>query len=327
LEALLTDPEVTDVLVNGPGEVWVDRGRGLERAGVEQLDDLSLRRLAQRLASACGRRLDDSQPWVDARLPDGTRFHAVLPPVAGRGVCLSLRTFRPVAFSLAELVTAGTVEPVAAELLVAMMAARLAFLVTGGTGSGKTTLLGTLLSLADPGDRIVLIEDAAELRPIHPHVVSLEARPSNAEGAGAVTLRDLIRQALRMRPDRIVVGECRGAEVAELLSALNTGHLGGAGTLHANSPGDVPARMAALGASGGLTPEAMRVQLAAAIQCVVHVVRSPGGRILQELCHLRARSGAILPVTVWHRRTGWGPGAEEFHRLLAERGTVSGDLP
>jgi len=322
LEPVLADPQVSDVLVNGAEEVWVDRGQGLERVAVPLGDDSAVRRLAQRLAAACGRRLDDAHPWVDARLPDGTRLHAVLPPVAARGPCLSLRTFRLRALSLDDMVAAGTMPEDVAALLAAIVAARLAVLVTGGTGSGKTTLLTTLLGLVDRGERVVVVEDAAELRPDHPHVVALEARPPNAEGAGEVTLRDLVRQALRMRPDRIVVGECRGPEVVDLLAALNTGHDGGAGTLHANRPADVPARLEALAASGGLTPDALHAQLGPALQCVVHLRRGPAGRQVEEVCVLvPGRPGErVSVVPAWRRTGGRGPGAARLHDLLGERG-------
>ncbi len=226
LEPLLADPSVTDVLVSAPDRVWVDRGRGLERAAVAFPDAAAVRRLAQRLAAVAGRRLDDARPWVDARLPDGTRLHAVLPPVAVGCTCLSLRVVRPRAFTLGELVAAGTVPPGGDHVLRALIQARLSFLISGGTGTGKTTLLSALLGLAGPGERLVLAEDSAELRPDHPHVVRLETRPANQEGAGLVTLEDLVRQALRMRPDRLVVGEVRGGEVVHLLAALNTGHEG-----------------------------------------------------------------------------------------------------
>jgi pilus assembly protein CpaF len=324
LEALLADPTVTDVLVNGAEEVWIDRGDGLHRVTAPLGGEAAVRRLAQRLATACGRRLDDAQPYVDARLPDGTRLHAILPPIAGRGVCLSLRTFRPRAFTVDELLAAGTLTPLGAELLRAIVGARLAFLVTGGTGSGKTTLLAALLGLVEPTERIALVEDAAELRPAHPHVVPLQTRPPNADGAGEVTLRDLVRQALRMRPDRIVVGECRGAEVAELLAALNTGHDGGAGTLHANSPADVPARLEALAATGGLGRDALHSQLSAALHCVVHVRRGPAGRSVDEVCVLRPEpSGRVVPVTAWRPAGGAAEGADALSDLLARRGVRS----
>ncbi|MFE9253988.1 TadA family conjugal transfer-associated ATPase [Streptomyces sp. NPDC006879] len=226
LQPLLMDPAVTDVLVAAPDRVWVDRGQGLELTTVVFEGPTAVRRLATRLAAAAGRRLDDARPWVDARLPDGTRLHAVLPPVAVGSACLSLRVVRPRAFSLDELAAAGTLPPGGQQVLLALLRSRLSFLISGGTGTGKTTLLSSLLGLVGPGERIVLAEDSGELRPDHPHVVRLETRPANQEGAGAVTLADLVRQALRMRPDRLVVGEVRGAEVADLLAALNTGHEG-----------------------------------------------------------------------------------------------------
>jgi pilus assembly protein CpaF len=320
LAPLLTDPTVTDVLVNGM-QVWVDRGRGLQRVAVDMGSLEDVRRLAQRLAASCGRRLDDGRPYADARLPDGTRLHAVLPPVAANGPCLSLRTFRQRPFTLAELVTHGTVAESAAPVLAAVVGARLAYLVVGGTGSGKTTLLGTLLALVPPTERIVRVEDAAELRPVHPHVVALQARTSNVEGAGAITLTDLVRQAMRMRPDRLVVGECRGAEIVDLLGALNTGHDGGAGTLHANAPGDVPARLEALGMLGGLPRAALHAQVLAALQVVLHVRRTDRGRVLESVSVLLPR-GADRLVTVvpaWRRGVGAGPAAAALAQLLTDR--------
>ncbi|MFC7529470.1 TadA family conjugal transfer-associated ATPase [Actinoplanes sp. GCM10030250] len=323
LAPLLGDSEVTDVLVNGM-QVWVDRGAGLQRAAVRFQDPDEVRRLAQRLVAACGRRLDDGQPYADARLPDGTRLHAVLPPVATHGPYLSLRTFRQKPFSLADLVSRGTVAPAAAPVLSGVVAGRLAYLVTGGTGSGKTTLLSTLLSLVPPDERIVLVEDAAELRPVHPHVVGLQARTANVEGAGAIGLTDLVRQALRMRPDRLVVGECRGAEIVDLLGALNTGHDGGAGTLHANAPGDVPARLEALGMLGGLPRAALHAQVLAALQVVLQVRRTSRGRVLESISVLRPageeRLASVVPA--WQLGRGAGPGAAELGRMLAERGVA-----
>jgi len=328
LEPLLAAPEVTDVLVTAPDEVWVDRGAGLERTTVTFADAAAVRRLAQRLAAVAGRRLDDARPWVDARLPDGTRLHAVLPPVAVGSTCLSLRVVRPRAFSLAELVAAGTVPPGGAELLRAMLDARLSYLVSGGTGSGKTTLLSTLLGLVGRDERIVLAEDSAELRPDHPHVVRLETRPANQEGRGQVTLRDLVRQALRMRPDRLVVGEVRGPEVTDLLGALNTGHEGGCGTVHANTAGDVPARLEALGSTAGLDRAALHSQLAAALSVVVHLVRDRGGRRRIAELHVldRDRAGFVttVPAALWgphgfERATGW----QRLQRLCARGGGAS----
>ena len=323
LEPLLREPGVTDVLVNGPEEVWVDRGAGLVPAGVRFADDAAVRRLAQRLAAPTGRRLDDAQPWVDARLADGTRLHAVLPPLSATTL-LSLRIPRGTAFTLEELMAAGSVHPGMADLLRRVLAARLAFLVTGGTGTGKTTLLSTLLGLADPRDRIVVVEDASELRPAHPHVVRLEARPANLEGRGAVTLRDLVRQALRMRPDRLVVGEVRGPEVLELLAALNTGHEGGCGTVHANGPGEVPARLEALAATAGLPRAALHSQLGAGLHAVVHLVRRSDGR--REVSQLRVLvsgpDGLVQALPAWWVEGGRlraDLGADRLDSLLGER--------
>ena len=324
LQPLLTDPAVTDVLVNGPDEVWVDRGSGLERVAVRFPDEAAVRRLAVRLAAPTGRRLDDAQPWVDARMADGSRLHAVLPPVAPRGTTISLRVPRRRVFDLDELVASRSVPPDGAELLARLIASRAAFLVSGGTGTGKTTLLSALLSLADRGDRLLLVEDAGELAPDHPHVVRLEARPANVEGAGEVTLRDLVRQALRMRPDRVVVGEVRGAEVVDLLAALNTGHEGGCGTLHANSAVDVPARLEALAAVAGLDRMALHSQLASGLRIAVHLVRQhDGSRRIAQFCVLtRGADGLVVAVPAWE----WdgvtaagtpGPAAAELARLLA----------
>ncbi|MFF9843703.1 TadA family conjugal transfer-associated ATPase [Streptomyces sp. NPDC013740] len=298
LEPLLADPRVTDVLVSAPDRVWVDRGGGLEPTGVTFPDAAAVRRLAQRLAAVAGRRLDDARPWVDARLPDGTRMHAVLPPVAVGSTCLSLRVVRPRAFSVAELAGAGTVPPGGEPLLRALVEARVSFLVSGGTGSGKTTLLSTLLGLVGERERIVIAEDSAELRPDHPHVVRLEARPPNQEGAGAVTLRDLVRQALRMRPDRLVVGEVRGPEAVDLLAALNTGHEGGCGTVHANTAADVPARLEALGTAAGLDRDALHSQLGAGLSAVLHLVRDRSGQRRIAEVHVLERDREGLVVTV-----------------------------
>jgi pilus assembly protein CpaF len=278
LEPLLREDGVTDVLVNGPDQVFVDRGNGLERVSVRFADDEAVRRLAQRLAASGGRRLDDATPHVDLRLADGTRFHAVLAPLARPGTALSLRVPRKRGFTLRELAEAGSVGPDGEALLQRIVECRLAFLVSGGTGSGKTTLLSALLGLVDPSERLVIVEDATELRPAHPHVVGLEARSANVEGAGAIGLQVLVRQALRMRPDRLVVGEVRGAEVTDLLAAMNTGHEGGCGTLHANSAVDVPARVEALAMSAGLPMAAAHSQMASAIDAVVHCRRERDGR-------------------------------------------------
>ncbi|MFJ6179383.1 TadA family conjugal transfer-associated ATPase [Streptomyces sp. NPDC092295] len=319
LEPLLDDPSVTDVLVSAPDRVWVDRGSGLELTAVTFTDAASVRRLAQRLAAVAGRRLDDARPWVDARLPDGTRMHAVLPPVAVGSTCLSLRVVRPKAFSLPELTAAGTVPPGGERVLRALIESRLSFLISGGTGTGKTTLLSTLLGLVGERERIVLAEDSAELRPDHPHVVRLEGRPANQEGAGLVTLRDLVRQALRMRPDRLVVGEVRGHEVTELLAALNTGHEGGCGTVHANTAADVPARLEALGTAAGLDRAALHSQLAAALSVVIHLVRDRDGRRRIAEVHVLERdpAGLVVPVPALRWSAGGFADDRGWPRLLA----------
>jgi pilus assembly protein CpaF len=326
LEPLLCADGTTDVLVSAPDAVWVDDGDGLRRTDIRFTDEAAVRRLAQRLALAAGRRLDDAQPWVDGQLSGlgaadvAVRLHAVLPPVAVGGTCLSLRVLRPATQDLSALSAAGAIAPTAAALLGDIIAARLAFLVSGGTGAGKTTLLSAMLNAVAPDERIVCVEDAAELAPPHPHLVRLVARCANVEGVGEVTVRQLVRQALRMRPDRIVVGEVRGAEVVDLLAALNTGHDGGGGTVHANSPGEVPARLEALGALGGLDRGALHSQLAAAVQVLLHVARDRSGRRrLSEIAVLRRTEARVDAVTVWHADRGLTDKIAGLHRLLESR--------
>jgi pilus assembly protein CpaF len=327
LEPLLCADGTTDVLVTAPDAVWVDDGNGLRRSPIRFTDDEAVRRLAQRLALAAGRRLDDAQPWVDGQLTGvgsgqfTVRLHAILPPVAVAGTCLSLRVLRPASQDLTALAAAGAIAPAAAALLADVIAARLAFLVSGGTGAGKTTLLAAVLGAVSPEERIVCVEDAPELAPRHPHLVKLVARNANVEGAGEVTVRQLVRQALRMRPDRIVVGEVRGAEVVDLLAALNTGHDGGAGTVHANNPAEVPARLEALAALGGLDRAALHSQLAAAVQVLLHVGRDrTGRRRLSEIAALRHTDGAgVHAVTVWHADRGVDVGAADLQRMMADR--------
>ena len=307
LDELLRDPRTTDVLVSGGGTVWVDRGAGLERAAVRFPDEDAVRRLAQRLALAAGRRLDDASPFVDAWLADaGVRLHAVLarsPPTAPACRCACCGP-RPT--------TSPRCEPAAPSTpprrpSAAVLAARLALLVSGGTGAGKTTLLDALLGEVDPRERIVLVEDGEELRPRHPHVVRLVARAANIEGAGGVPLRDLVRQALRMRPDRLVVGEVRGAEVCDLLAALNTGHDGGAGTVHANSAREVPARLEALAAIGGLSRAALHSQLAAAVQVVLHMRRLRSGTRVLDVVGVPVRAGGRSRCAPRGRAPAGGP--------------------
>jgi pilus assembly protein CpaF len=320
LDELLGIEGVTDVLVNGPGAVYVDRGEGLELTGVRFTDDEAVRRLAQRLAGRAGRRLDDATPYVDLRMNDGTRFHAVLAPLARPGTLISLRVPRRRVFTLTELVAAGALPQQGVDLLRCLVEARLSFLVSGGTGSGKTTLLDALLSTARPDERLVLVEDTSELRPDHPHTVALESRAPNVEGAGEVGLRTLVRQALRMRPDRLVVGEVRGEEVTDLLAAMNTGHRGGCGTVHANSAADVVSRIEGLALAAGLPSPAVHAQLAAGVDAVLHCHRERAGRRrvveLAVLERVDARCVAVTAATFDDAGVHEGPGAAQLARVL-----------
>jgi pilus assembly protein CpaF len=282
-----------------------------------------LRRFAVRLAAACGRRLDDASPYVDAHLPDGTRLHAVLAPVAVSGPYLSLRTLRRQSLGLTALIRLGTLTADSARIVDAIVRARLPYVVAGGTGSGKTTLLAALLSLVPVTERIVIVEEARELAADHPHAISLQCRQSNVEGTGAVGMRDLVREAMRMRPDRIVVGECRGAEVLDLLGALNTGHEGGACTVHANSAADVPVRFEALGMLGGVSRPAVRAQLGAALRVVLQVSRSGRLRYLDEVGLATFDGDAVVVRAAWQRTDGPGPAAAELGRLLTRRGVLA----
>jgi pilus assembly protein CpaF len=280
LEPLLSDPAVDEIMVNGPGEVYVERRGRLRRTGVSFAGDGELMHAIERVLAPLGRRVDEASPLCDARLPDGSRVNVVIPPLSLTGPCLTVRRFRQEGFSLRELVAGGTLPGELAELLALCVAARAAVLVSGGTGSGKTTTLNAL-SGAIPGDeRIVTIEDAAELKLRQRHVVRLESRPANLEGRGEVTIRQLVVNALRMRPDRIVVGEVRGPEALDMLQALNTGHDGSLTTVHANSPADALRRIEtlALMAGVGLPHAAVRDQVASAFDVVVHQARLPDGR-------------------------------------------------
>jgi pilus assembly protein CpaF len=271
------------VFVNGPSRVWVDRGNGIESRPPLGIDEVGLRDLAVRLIGLGGRHIDEATPCVDVRLQDGIRVHAVLPPISTGGTLLSVRLPRVRRMSLADLDAAGFFDRVPLATVAALVGRRANILISGAGGSGKTTLLGALLGSAAPTDRIVAIEDVAELQVRHPHFVSLESRQANLEGAGQLGLERLVREALRMRPDRLVLGECRGAEIRELLAALNTGHDGGAGTLHANSLADVPARIEALGALAGLGRAAIATQTVSAIGAVLHLERIDGVRRLAQI--------------------------------------------
>lgn len=277
---LIDDPGVRDLLLQvdgGVGRLWLDRENGMQAVTGWHASGEAVRRLAVSLIAAGGRHLDELHPCADVHLGEGIRVHAVLPPVAVEGAAISIRLPRPEVPAFATLVRRGLCGAHTANWLWRAIRTRRNLLITGGTGSGKTTLLAALLDLADPCERIITIEDLAELRLRHPHRVALEARQANAEGAGEIPLDQLLREALRMRPDRIVLGECRGREVVTLLSALNTGHDGGAGTLHASSITDVPSRLEALGTAAGLTPEALARQAVSALHAIVHLERDERG--------------------------------------------------
>jgi pilus assembly protein CpaF len=283
LAEYVADPAVTDIFANGSGGVWVDRGAGAVRATEIALAEPELRALAIRLLSLGGRHVDEAAPCVDARLADGIRVHAVLPPISPTGTLLSIRLPRIEFATLDSLELAGFFELIQRERIDELVVRRENLLITGATGSGKTTFLSAILASAPPDERIVAIEETYELRVQHPHYLALEARQSNLEGAGEIGLARLVREALRMRPDRLVLGECRGAELRELLAALNTGHDGGAGTLHANALEHVPARLEALGALGGMSAVAVARQTVSAIGTVLHVTRNSSGRRLAQL--------------------------------------------
>lgn len=288
---------VTDLFVNGAGELWADGGpRGLRRLEGWRADEAATRDLAVRLIARGGRHIDESTPLMDVRLDGGVRVHAVLPPVSTGGTLLSIRIPAPTQPRLPDLMASGSVLPWQHEVLQRAIADRTNLLITGAGGSGKTTLLAALLSHAPPHERLVVIEDVAELRIRHPHVVGLETRQPNLEGAGAIDLRRLVREALRMRPDRLVLGECRGAEVQDLLAALNTGHDGGAGTLHTNSLADVAARLEALGSLAGLDDRALARQVVSAIGLIVHLERIDGLRRVAGFGRPSLRSDGRLEV-------------------------------
>lgn len=326
LQPLIDTEGVTDVLV-GAGRMWIDRGRGLEPMG-RAMEEVELRALAVRMAASAGRRLDDACPVVDATLPDGTRLNAVLPPLSSQGTLISLRTKRRSSFTLDELVRAGTVAPGLDGVLSALVARRASCLITGATGTGKTTLLAALLALVPANERIICIEEASELRPDHPHVIHLQERGANVQGVGAVTMTALVRTALRMRPDRIVLGECRGPEVRDVLTALNTGHEGGWATLHANSPADVPSRLTALGALAQMDEAAVAAQAASALDAVVHLRRSTapagGSRRVESLGVLRRLATAAGPILECREalvlgqdgRLRAGPGVEQLAQRI-----------
>lgn len=322
LEQLLALDGVTDICVNGPEDVFIDRGRGLERAELRFRSEDDVRRLATRLATSCGCRLDSARPYADGHISriDGTvlRFHAILAPTSAGGTCISLRVLRNKTATLDQLRASGAVDGEREQVLAGIVDKHKAFLVVGGTGTGKTTLLAAMLAQVPQHERIIAIEDTVELTPAHPHVVNLTSRGKNTEGAGEITIADLVKQALRMRPDRIVVGEIRGAEVVDLLAALNTGHDGGAGTVHANSIEEVPARLEALAVLGGLDREALHSQLAAAVDVVVVMRRERDGRrIVHQIGVLEGNP--VVPRVVWDSDAGERHG---YRELCAQLGVA-----
>ena len=279
LEVLLKDPTVSDILVNGPYKVYVERRGKLEKTDVKFRDNKHLMKIIDRMVSKVGRRIDETSPRVDARLPDGSRINAIIPPLALDGPCLSIRRFGSNPLKLEDLLNLKAFTPEMAMLMEAAIKARLNIIISGGTGCGKTTLLNTLSSFIPAEERIITIEDAAELQLQQEHVVRLETRPPNIEGKGEVTTRDLVRNALRMRPDRIIIGECRGPEALDMLQAMNTGHEGSLTTLHANSPRDAQARLETMIMMAGfeLPVKAMRQQIASAVDLIIQANRLQGG--------------------------------------------------
>jgi pilus assembly protein CpaF len=304
LEPLLRDPTLSDILVNRYDQVYVERGGRLEKAVTRFKDDAHLMRIIEKITSSVGRRIDELTPWVDARLPDGSRVNAIIPPVALDGPKLSIRRFSIERLTHRDLVRSGTLSEEAVEVLAAIARGRLNVLISGGTGSGKTTLLNVMSAFIPESERIVTIEDSAELQLQQEHVVRLETRPPNVEGRGAVTQRDLVVNTLRMRPDRILVGEVRGAEALDMLQAMNTGHDGSLTTVHANSPRDAVSRLEAMVAMSGvdLPQRVVRQQIGSAIDVIVHLVRlSDGSRRLESLVELTGMEGDVISISEIYR--------------------------
>jgi pilus assembly protein CpaF len=312
LEGLLADASISDILVNGPHQVYVERNGKLVKTDVNFSDDDHLMKIIDKIVSRVGRRIDESSPMVDARLPDGSRVNAIIPPLALDGPLLSIRRFAVVPLTMSDLLTKRTLTPVLSQLLSAMVRAKMNILISGGTGTGKTTLLNVLSASIPHSERIVTIEDAAELQLQQPHVVRLETRPPNIEGKGEVSQRALVRNSLRMRPDRIIVGEVRGAEVLDMMQAMNTGHEGSMATVHANSPRDALTRLENMAGYGGVTmpQEAMRQQISSAIMAVIQIARlNDGRRKIVSLQEINGMEGDIITMQeIYHfNQTGIAP--------------------
>jgi pilus assembly protein CpaF len=321
LEPLLRDPHVGEIMVNGPDAIYVERDGRIERTDVSLGDADAVMHLIDRIVGPLGLRVDGTRPWVDARLPDGSRAHAIIPPLAVGGPVLTIRKFGRAPLRVAQLEAGGALSPGLTAFLRSAVRARTNVMVSGGAGAGKTTLLNALSSFIPPTERIVTIEDAAELRLQQEHVVSLEARPANVEGVGAVGLRELVRNALRMRPDRIVVGEVRGAEALDMLHAMNTGHQGSMSTAHANSPGDLVTRLEAMVLMGdvALPLPAVRAQIVAGLDLIVHVERSAAGmRRITEIAEVRGdRDGRLSVVPLVRFASGSWEATGNVARCLA----------
>lgn len=315
LEPLLADPTISDILVNNASQVYVERGGRIERSEASFVNDAHLMKIIDKIVSRVGRRIDESSPMVDARLPDGSRVNAIVPPLALDGPVLSIRRFAAIPLTMERLISFHTLVPEMAELLAGLIRAKLNVLISGGTGSGKTTLLNILSGYIPPDERVITIEDAAELQLQQPHVVRLETRPANIEGRGEVSQRSLVRNALRMRPDRIILGEVRGAEAFDMLQAMNTGHEGSMSTVHANSPRDALLRLENMLGMAGVNslPRVMRTQIASAINVVVQVQRlRDGRRKLISLQEVTGMEGDVITMQeiFSFRQTGLGENGE-----------------
>ena len=325
LAPLLRLPGITDILVNST-RVWVDCGQGVEPIDDGFSSEEEVRALAITMAAICGKRLDDAVPIVDGILPMGVRVHAVIPPLSGEGTIISLRIPARGGLTLEQMRKGASIDDTTQQILSRMLEVRCNVLISGATGSGKTTLLSALLSSISVNERLICIEEMSELHPAHPHVVHLQARQANTQGRGEVSLSELVRAAMRMRPDRIILGECRGGEVRDIMSALNTGHRGSFATIHANTPAEVPARVSALGALAGMSAEATHVQARAAFDLVVHMERSVGsygntGRRVAQIGVFGLERGELTCSCAYRidrrGRGSTGPAWEELRRVLS----------
>ena len=325
LAPLLRLPGITDILVNST-RVWVDCGQGVEPIDDGFSSEEEVRALAITMAAICGKRLDDAVPIVDGILPMGVRVHAVIPPLSGEGTIISLRIPARGGLTLEQMRKGASIDDTTQQILSRMLEVRCNVLISGATGSGKTTLLSALLSSISVNERLICIEEMSELHPAHPHVVHLQARQANTQSRGEVSLSELVRAAMRMRPDRIILGECRGGEVRDIMSALNTGHRGSFATIHANTPAEVPARLSALGALAGMSAEATHVQARAAFDLVVHMERSMGsygntGRRVAQIGVFGLERGELTCSCAYRidrrGRGSTGPAWEELRRVLS----------